>query len=49
MHMQQMNLTVRVVTCNLIHHPSAIAEEQDFVVNYDVKYRTGVELEDGDE
>jgi len=33
----------------LAHHYGLSDEELDFIINYDVKYRMGAELEDGDE
>jgi hypothetical protein len=33
----------------LAHHYGSVAEELDFVINDDVKYRTGSELEEGKE
>jgi hypothetical protein len=35
--------------CTLARHYGLTAEELDFIINYDIKYRMGSELEEGEE
>jgi tRNA1(Val) A37 N6-methylase TrmN6 len=41
--------TIDEIDRALARHYGLTAEELDFIINYDVKYRMGAELEDGDE